>query len=49
MPVDPVCKMTINEENVVGKVDYKGQTFYFCSIGCKASFQKDPEEYLGEA
>ena len=29
-----------------GKSVYKGKTYYFCSQGCKKSFDKDPEKYL---
>lgn len=43
---DPVCGMDVNPETAAGKSDYKGQTYYFCSPGCKASFDKDPEKYL---
>ncbi|MBI4757425.1 MAG: YHS domain-containing protein, partial [Chloroflexi bacterium] len=27
---------------------YKGVTYYFCSAGCKKSFEKEPEKYLGK-
>lgn len=26
-----------------------GQTYYFCSPGCKKSFDKEPEKYAGKA
>ncbi len=28
--------------------EYKGQTYYFCSPGCKRTFEKDPEKVLSE-
>ncbi len=28
-----------------GKSDYKSNTYYFCSPGCKLSFDKDPVRY----
>jgi YHS domain-containing protein len=43
---DPVCGMDVEPETAAGKSEYKGQTYYFCSLGCKASFDKNPEKYL---
>ena len=37
--LDPVCGMTISPEDAVGHVDYKGQTYYFCSQGCVDQFR----------
>ena len=45
---DPVCGMDIDPAIAAGKSEYKGQTYYFCSLGCKKSFDKDPEKYLGQ-
>jgi len=44
---DPVCGMTIREEEAAGTSDYKGRTYFFCSTGCKAKFDADPEKYIG--
>jgi Cu+-exporting ATPase len=44
--VDPVCSMEVEPETAAGKSEYKGQTYYFCSPGCKRSFDKDPEKYV---
>ena len=41
--------MEITAEEAAGKSEYKGQTYYFCSNGCKKSFDKEPEKYLGKA
>jgi YHS domain-containing protein len=46
MVKDPVCGMEIDKQNAAAKVEYRGQTYYFCSPGCKAAFEKDPEKYL---
>ncbi len=46
MAKDPVCGMDVDEKSAAGKSQYKGQTYYFCSPGCKQSFEKDPEHYL---
>jgi len=43
---DPVCGMDVTPETAAGKSEYKGQTYYFCSPGCKTSFDKNPEKYL---
>ena len=48
MAMDPVCNMEVDEETAQWTSDYKGQTYYFCAPGCKASFEKDPEKYLGQ-
>lgn len=45
---DPVCHMDIDPATAAGKSEYKGQTYYFCSHGCKKAFDKEPEKYLGE-
>ena len=44
---DPVCGMDIDPKTAAGKSEYKGQTYYFCSPGCKKSFDKEPEKYVG--
>jgi Cu+-exporting ATPase len=41
--------MDIEPATVAGTSEYKGQTYYFYSMGCKRSFDKDPEKYLSEA
>jgi Cu+-exporting ATPase len=46
---DPVCDMDVTPENAAGTSEYNGQTYYFCSPGCKRSFDKDPEKYVGKA
>jgi YHS domain-containing protein len=45
---DPVCEMEITAEEAAGTSEYKGQKYYFCSPGCKRSFDKDPEKYLSK-
>ncbi len=45
---DPVCAMDVTPETAAGTSEYNGQTYYFCSPGCKSSFDKDPEKYLGK-
>lgn len=42
---DPVCRMTVDPATAPGKVAYAGQTYYFCSVGDAAAFQKAPAKY----
>ena len=46
MATDPVCKMVIEESTAAATSEYKGKTYYFCAMGCKKSFDADPEKYL---
>ena len=45
MAKDLVCGMDVDPKTAVGKSEYMGQTYYFCSPGCKRTFDKDPEKY----
>ena len=49
MAKDPVCGMDVDDKSAAYKSEYKGQTYYFCSAGCKKSFDKEPEKYAGKA
>jgi YHS domain-containing protein len=46
MPTDPVCHMEVDEKTAAAKSTYKSKTYYFCAIGCKKTFDKDPERFL---
>lgn len=46
MTKDPVCGMDIDPKTAAGKSDYQGQTYYFCSPGCKKAFDKEPDKYV---
>ena len=46
---DPVCDMDVTPETAAGTSEYNGTTYYFCSPGCKRSFDKDPEKYASKA
>ncbi len=48
MAIDPVCKMQVDEKNAPATSEYNGKTYYFCAVGCKKAFDKDPERYLSE-
>ena len=49
MAKDPVCGMQVDEKKAAGKSEYQGQTYYFCSPGCKQSFDKEPQKYVSKA
>jgi len=49
MAMDPICGMTVNENTAQLKSEFDGQTYYFCSPGCKRSFDKEPQKYAGKS
>jgi uncharacterized protein len=47
--IDPVCGMTVDPDKTDFSSVQDGETYYFCSAGCKESFDKDPGKYMGAA
>ncbi len=47
MAIDPVCKMEVDEATAQWTSEFEGQMYYFCAPGCKSSFDKDPQKFLG--
>ncbi len=45
---DPVCGMTVDPATAKHRFDYEGETYYFCSAGCRTKFSADPTAYLGD-
>jgi YHS domain-containing protein len=45
MAKDPVCKMDVEPAQAAGQSTYRGQTYYFCAVGCKQRFDREPEKY----
>lgn len=45
---DPVCGMEVTYETAQARSQYEGQTYYFCSMGCKEAFDENPEKYVHE-
>jgi Cu+-exporting ATPase len=43
---DPVCGMDVNSETARSKTLYNGKEYFFCSPGCLAKFQANPEKIL---
>ncbi|MFC2030042.1 YHS domain-containing protein [Chloroflexota bacterium] len=48
MERDPVCGMMVDPATAAATYEYRGKTYYFCAVGCKVAFERDPEKYLGE-
>ena len=46
-PLETLYAAWTSTQRAAGQSEYKGQVYYFCSLGCKKSFDKDPEKYLG--
>jgi len=52
MAKDPVCGMQVDEQRSISKgltSEYSGQTYYFCSPGCKRQFEQSPERFAGQS
>ena len=45
---DPVCGMSVDPTTSKHRFDHHGQTFHFCSAGCRTKFAADPAKYLGK-
>ena len=43
--IDPVCAMTVDTTNAKFSSVHNNKTYYFCSAGCKATFDKDPQQF----
>ncbi len=46
--LDLVCGMTVNSATAKHSAEHNGETYYFCSAGCKTKFTADPEKYLAK-
>lgn len=42
---DPICGMTVDAISAKYKSEYAGDMYYFCCVGCKHTFEKDPQKY----
>lgn len=43
---DLVCGMTVAAVPANRPFEYQGTTFYFCAMGCRVAFEKDPESFI---
>ena len=49
MATDPVCNMEVVEAEAKFTSEHMGKTYYFCSPGCKKSFDDNPGNYASES
>jgi YHS domain-containing protein len=49
MAQDPVCGIEVDEATAPASIEYKRQTYYFCSEECKKQFEEEMGEYLEES
>jgi YHS domain-containing protein len=43
---DPVCGMRVNPDTAAASAEFEGETYYFCSPGCRTAFELKPEAFL---
>ena len=46
---DPVCGMDVAPQAAADQSQYDGTTYYFCRLGCREAFDKEPGRYVGQA
>jgi P-type Cu+ transporter len=46
---DVVCGTTVDADATQHRAEYQGQTYYFCSAGCRTKFIADPSKYVTPA
>jgi len=46
MAKDPVCGMDVDEKSAAATAEYNGKKYYFCAVGCKKQFEKEPKKYV---
>jgi YHS domain-containing protein len=47
--VDPVCGMAVPTAGAAATRSHAGTTYSFCSPGCAAAFEQEPERYLASS
>ncbi len=45
LAIDPVCKITVDENKTNFTREYKGKKYFFCAPGCKKKFDAEPAKY----
>lgn len=46
---DPVCGMDVEPSQAAARMEYRGQTYYFCSQSCQEQFRANPARYTAGA
>ena len=49
LPVDPVCRMTVDPDRATETRSYGGRTWHFCSSDCADVFDGHPDRYTRDA
>ena len=44
--IDLVCGMTVGAVPANRPFEYEGTTYYFCAMGCRKAFEKDPTSFI---
>ena len=44
--LDPVCGMTVDEDDIRHLAEHDGVVYAFCTLGCRTRFVKDPTAFL---
>src|SRR3546814_8914523 len=47
--IDPVCGMAVDPAITVHHAAHGGETYHFCSAGCRTKFLADPQRYIGSS
>ncbi len=47
--IDPVCGMAVDPAITVHHAAHGGETYHFCSAGCRTKFLTDPQRYIGSS
>ncbi|MCA9595295.1 MAG: YHS domain-containing protein [Myxococcales bacterium] len=48
-PIDPVCRTPVDRRAAAGRLRYRGEEFWFCSLTCAAAFASNPGWHAAEA
>jgi P-type Cu+ transporter len=43
--IDPVCGMSVDQNDAPEKLAHDGTTYYFCSNDCREEFEANPADY----
>ena len=46
---DAVCGMSVDPATSKHRFDHRGETYHFCSAGCRTRFAADPQTYLDKS
>ena len=47
--IDPVCRMWVERERAAGRLRYRGDDYWFCSLACAEKFSATPDRYAASS